>query len=261
MFMGDVMVWSALAIAILMVGTWLLSVILKNASIVDIVWGLGFVITAWVSRGVGDGDSGRQWLLTILTSIWGLRLAGYLLWRNAGHGEDFRYRSMRKRWGARFPLISLVTVFALQGVLMWIVSLPVQLGQDDATPGIGVLSFIGIAVFAFGLFFEVVGDAQLARFKSDQANAGKVMDQGLWRYTRHPNYFGDACVWWGLALIAAETGSGAWGFIGAIVMTYFLRRVSGVTLLERSLKKRREGYEAYIARTSPFIPRRPKALS
>jgi steroid 5-alpha reductase family enzyme len=261
MFMGDVMVWSALAIAILMVGTWLLSVILKNASIVDIVWGLGFVVTAWVSRGVGDGDSGRQWLLTILTSIWGLRLAGYLLWRNAGHGEDFRYKSMRKRWGARFPLISLVTVFALQGVLMWIVSLPVQLGQDDATPGIGVLSFIGIAVFAFGLFFEVVGDAQLARFKSDQANAGKVMDQGLWRYTRHPNYFGDACVWWGLALIAAETGSGAWGFIGAIVMTYFLRRVSGVTLLERSLKKRREGYEAYIARTSPFIPRRPKALS
>jgi steroid 5-alpha reductase family enzyme len=259
--MGDVMVWSALAIAILMVGTWLLSVILKNASIVDIVWGLGFVVTAWVSRGIGDGDSGRQWLLTILTSIWGLRLAGYLLWRNAGHGEDFRYKSMRKRWGARFPLISLVTVFALQGALMWIVSLPVQLGQDDATPGIGVVAFIGIAVFVFGLFFEVVGDAQLARFKSDPTNAGKVMDQGLWRYTRHPNYFGDACVWWGLALIAAETGSGAWGFIGAIVMTYFLRRVSGVTLLERSLKKRREGYEAYIARTSPFIPRRPKALS
>ena len=259
--MGDVMVWSALAIAILMVGTWLLSVILKNASIVDIVWGLGFVVTAWVSRGIGDGDSGRQWLLTILTSIWGLRLAGYLLWRNAGHGEDFRYKSMRKRWGARFPLISLVTVFALQGALMWIVSLPVQLGQDDATPGIGVVAFIGIAVFVFGLFFEVVGDAQLARFKSDPTNAGKVMDQGLWRYTRHPNYFGDACVWWGLALIAAETGSGAWGFIGAMVMTYFLRRVSGVTLLERSLKKRREGYEAYIARTSPFIPRRPKAVS
>jgi steroid 5-alpha reductase family enzyme len=168
---------------------------------------------------------------------------------------------MRKRWGARFPLISLVTVFALQGALMWIVSLPVQLGQDDATPGIGVVAFIGIAVFVFGLFFEVVGDAQLARFKSDPTNAGKVMDQGLWRYTRHPNYFGDACVWWGLALIAAETGSGAWGFIGAMVMTYFLRRVSGVTLLERSLKKRREGYEAYIARTSPFIPRRPKAVS
>lgn len=259
--MSDVMLWSALGIAILMVSTWLLSVVLKNASIVDIVWGLGFVITAWISRGVGDGDPARQWLLTILTTIWGLRLAGYLLWRNAGHGEDYRYKAMRKRWGPRFPLISLVTVFALQGVLMWIVSLPVQLGQDDATPEIGVLAYIGVVVYAFGLFFEVVGDAQLARFKSDPANAGKVMDQGLWRYTRHPNYFGDACVWWGLALIAAETGSGAWGIIGAIVMTYFLRRVSGVTLLERSLKKRREGYEEYIARTSPFVPRPPKVTS
>jgi len=259
--MGEVMVWSAVAIAVLMVSTWLLSVILKNASIVDIVWGLGFVITAWVARGVGEGDPARQWLLTILTTIWGLRLAGYLLWRNAGHGEDFRYKSMRKRWGVRFPIISLVTVFGLQGVLMWIVSLPVQLGQADATPAVGVLAYIGVAVFAFGLFFEVVGDAQLARFKADSTNAGKVMDQGLWRYTRHPNYFGDACVWWGLALIAAETGSGAWGFIGAIVMTYFLRRVSGVTLLERSLKKRREGYEDYIARTSPFVPRPPKVTS
>lgn len=256
--MGEVMLWSALGIAIVMIGTWLLSVFLKNASIVDIVWGLGFVVTAWIARGVGDGDSGRQWLITILTTLWGLRLAGYLWWRNSGHGEDYRYRAMRKRWGPRFPIISLVTVFALQGVLMWIVSLPVQLGQNDATPGIGVLAYIGIGVYAFGLFFEVVGDAQLARFKADPANAGKVMDQGLWRFTRHPNYFGDACVWWGLALIAAETGSGAWGFIGAFVMTYLLRRVSGVTLLERSLKKRREGYEAYIARTSPFLPRPPK---
>lgn len=257
--MGDVMIWSAVAIAILMTSTWILSVLLKNASIVDIVWGLGFVLTAWISRGVGDGDTTRQWLLTLLTTIWGLRLALYLLWRNAGHGEDFRYRSMRKRWGPRFPLISLVTVFGLQGVLMWIVSLPVQLGQDDATPEVGALAVAGFAVFAFGLFFEVVGDAQLARFKADEANAGKVMDRGLWRYTRHPNYFGDACVWWGLALIAAETGSGAWGIIGAVLMTVFLRRVSGVTLLERSLKKRREGYEDYIARTSPFIPRPPKA--
>jgi len=259
--MGDVMIWSALGIAVLMVGTWLLSVLLKNASIVDIVWGFGFVVTAWISRGIGDGDSARQWLLTILTSVWGLRLAGYLLWRNAGHGEDYRYKAMRKHWGPRFPIISLVTVFALQGVLMWIVSLPVQLGQDDATPDIGVVAYIGVAVFAFGLFFEVVGDAQLARFKANPNSAGKVMDQGLWRYTRHPNYFGDACVWWGLALIAAETGSAAWGFIGAVVMTYLLRRVSGVTLLERSLKKRREGYEDYIARTSPFIPRPPKVTS
>jgi len=211
-----------------------------------------------VGRIVGDGNDARQWLITLLTTLWGLRLAGYLAWRNTGHGEDFRYRSMRKRWGSRFPVVSLVTVFGLQGTLMWIVSLGVQLGQADATPDLGVLALIGVLVYAVGLFFEVIGDAQLTKFKADPNSAGKVMDKGLWRYTRHPNYFGDACVWWGLALIAAETGGGAWGLIGAAVMSFFLRRVSGVTMLERSLKKRREGYAEYIARTSPFLPRPPK---
>lgn len=256
--MGDVMLASAVAILILMVSTWIVSVIIHNASIVDIVWGLGFVVVAWVGRIVGDGNDARQWLITLLTTLWGLRLAGYLAWRNTGHGEDFRYRSMRKRWGSRFPVVSLVTVFGLQGTLMWIVSLGVQLGQADATPDLGVLALIGVLVYAVGLFFEVIGDAQLTKFKADPNSAGKVMDRGLWRYTRHPNYFGDACVWWGLSLIAAETGSGAWGLIGAAVMSFFLRRVSGVTMLERSLKKRREGYAEYIARTSPFLPRPPK---
>ena len=256
--MGDVMLASAVAILILMVSTWIVSVIITNASIVDIVWGLGFVVVAWVGRVVGDGNDARQWLLTLLTTLWGLRLAGYLAWRNTGHGEDFRYRSMRKRWGSRFPLVSLLTVFGLQGTLMWIVSLGVQLGQADATPDLGILALIGVVVYAVGLFFEVVGDAQLTKFKADPASAGRVMDRGLWRYTRHPNYFGDACVWWGLALIAAETGGGAWGLIGAAGRTTSPRRVSGVTMLERSLKKRREGYAEYIARTSPFIPRPPK---
>ena len=258
--MSDVMVNSAIAIAIVMVTTWIVSVFLRNASIVDIVWGLGFVLTAWVARLTGDGNEARQWLLTALTTLWGLRLAIYLLWRNAGHGEDYRYKSMRKRWGSRFPLMSLVTVFALQGVLMWIVSLPVQLGQADATPSLGIVAWIGVAVYALGLFFETVGDAQLATFKADAANAGTVMSAGLWKYTRHPNYFGDACVWWGLGLIAAETGSGAWGLIGAVVMTILLRRVSGVVLLERSLTKRRAGYDEYIRRTSPFIPLPPKKI-
>jgi steroid 5-alpha reductase family enzyme len=258
--MGETMLWSAVAIAVLMVGTWSLSVIIRNASIVDIVWGLGFVVVAWTSRLVADGDDARQWILTIMTSVWGLRLGGYLFWRNSGHGEDFRYRAMRKRWGARFPLISLVTVFGLQGTLMWIVSIGVQTGQADVDPGVGPLAVMGIVVFLVGLFFEVVGDAQLARFKADPANAGKVMNRGLWRYTRHPNYFGDAVVWWGIAIVAAESGGGAWGLLGAAVMTYFLRRVSGVTLLERSLKKRREGYEEYMATTSPFVPRPPKRI-
>ena len=256
--MGDVMLWSGAAIAVLMLGTWLVSLALKNASIVDIVWGLGFVLVAWVSHFVGDGLDARKWLLTVMVSVWGLRLAGYLAWRNSGHGEDFRYRAMRKRHGARFPLVSLYTVFLFQGLMMFVVSLPAQLGQDDASPDVGVIAYVGLALWLVGLFFETVGDAQLARFKADPSNAGKVMNRGLWRYTRHPNYFGDACVWWGVAIVAAETGSGAWGLIGAVLMNVLLRRVSGVVLLEKSLTKRREGYDEYISTTSPFIPMPPR---
>ena len=256
--MGQAMLVSAIAILVLMLGTWILSVILKNASIVDIVWGLGFVIVAWVVRFTIDGNNARQWLLVAMVSVWGLRLAGYLYWRNHGNGEDFRYRAMRKHYGPRFPIISLATVFGLQGVLMFVVSLPVQLGQADATPDVGIIALVGVTLWAVGLFFETVGDAQLARFKANPANAGTVMNTGLWRYTRHPNYFGDACVWWGIGIVAAETGSGAWGLIGSLLMTVLVRRVSGVPLLEKSLVKRREGYAEYVANTSAFFPRPPK---
>ncbi|HEY0521022.1 MAG TPA: DUF1295 domain-containing protein [Ilumatobacteraceae bacterium] len=252
------MLTAAIAIASFMIVMWVLSLVLKNASIVDVGWGVGFVIVAFAVRARVDGNADRQQLLVAMTTLWGLRLAAYLHGRNRGKPEDYRYRAMRKRWGPRFPLISLGTVFALQGVLMWVVSLPVQLGQVKADPKLGVVSWIGIVVWAVGLFFEVIGDAQLAVFKKDPANAGKVMDTGLWRFTRHPNYFGDACVWWGIALVAAETTVGRWGLIGAATMTFLLRRVSGVTLLEKSLVKRRAGYEQYVATTSPFIPRPPK---
>jgi steroid 5-alpha reductase family enzyme len=255
---GTAMATAAITIAILMIGTWAVSVAVKNASIVDIVWGLGFVAVAWAVRFRVEGLSARQNLLVALTSIWGLRLGGYLFWRNHGKGEDYRYRAMRKHWGARFPWVSLFTVFGLQGVLMFLVSLPVQLGQGPLSPELGWLAAVGVAVWAVGLFFEVVGDAQLARFKADPANAGKLMNRGLWKYTRHPNYFGDACVWWGIALVAAETTVGRWGLIGAAVMTVLLRRVSGVVLLEKSLSKRKPGYDEYVARTSAFIPRPPK---
>ena len=256
--MGEAMMWAAVWIAALMVSTWMLSLVLRNASIVDIAWGLGFVGVAWVVRLTVDGNGARQWLLTGLTSAWGLRLAGYLFWRNHGKGEDFRYRAMRKHWGPRFGLISLVTVFTLQGALMWVVSLPVQLGQARVSPDLGVLTVIGVVLFAVGLFFEAVGDVQLARFKARPENAGLVMDRGLWRYTRHPNYFGDACVWWGLGLIGAETGLGALGLIGSAAMNVLLLRVSGVALLEKSLVKRRDGYADYIERTSAFVPLPPK---
>jgi len=253
----DVLAGSAIAIAVLMFTVWIISVVVRDASIVDIVWGLGFVVVAWVTFVRADGDPTRRWLLTGMTTIWGLRLSTYLAIRNLGHGEDPRYQAMRRKIGPKFPIVSLVTVFGLQGVLMWVVSLPVQLGQVRDT-SVGVVGVIGVIVWAIGLGFEAIGDAQLARFKRDPANKGAVMDQGLWRYTRHPNYFGDACVWWGLAIVAAESGVGAWGIIGAVVMTVLLRRVSGVTLLERSIGKRRPGYDEYVRRTSAFIPRPPR---
>jgi len=257
---GSVLLAAAAAVVVLMLGTWLLSLVWHDASIVDPVWPLGFVVIAWVTRVVasGHGLPARQWIIVAMTTIWGLRLSGYLAWRKHGAPEDPRYQAMRRHWGDRFPLMSLLTVFALQGVLMWIVSLPVQLGQVRDTPDLGVLAFVGVALWLVGVTFETVGDAQLARFKADPASAGQVMDRGLWRYTRHPNYFGDTCVWWGIALVAAETGIGAIGIVGAVVMTVLLVRVSGVPMLERSMAKRRPGYTEYVARTSAFIPRPPR---
>lgn len=253
------LVVGAAAAAAVMVLTWVASLIRRDASLVDRVWGIGFVVVAASVFVAVDGNAGRQVLLLAMTALWGVRLSAYLTWRNWGRGEDFRYQAMRRRHGARFARISLVTVFGVQAALMWVVALPVMLGQVPESPGLGVLAVLGVVVWAVGLGFETVGDAQLARFKRDSANAGRVMDRGLWRYTRHPNYFGDACVWWGIALVAAESGLGAIGLVGAAVMTVLLRRVSGVTLLERSLTKRRPGYVEYVARTSPFFPRPPRS--
>ncbi|CAN5893833.1 DUF1295 domain-containing protein [soil metagenome] len=250
---------TAVVIAGLMVLTWLESLRRRDASIVDIVWGAAFVVVAVTAAMVADGVAVRRVLLAALVAVWGLRLSAYLAWRNLGHGEDYRYRAMRRRWGDRFGLVSLVVVFGLQGVLVWLVSLPVQLAVTANAPDtIGVLAGVGVAVWAVGLFFEVVGDAQLARFKADPANEGQVMDRGLWCYTRHPNYFGDFCVWWGIFLVAAETGIGRWGLIGPLVMSLLLLRVSGVAMLERTITKRRPGYEDYVARTSAFFPRPPR---
>lgn len=256
--MGEVMITAAVTIAIVMVSTWVVSVAIRNASIVDIVWGLGFVAVSWVLWVRIDGNSGRQSLVAVMVGLWGLRLGGYLAKRNIGHGEDFRYVLMRRKYGSKFPIISLFTVFGLQGVIMWTVSLPVQFASADDSPGVGPIAVMGIIVWLIGLAFETVGDWQLARFKADPANQGKVMDQGLWRLTRHPNYFGDAVMWWGVGIVAAETGSGVIGFIGPAVMTWFLMRVSGVPMLEKALHKRREGYAEYVARTSAFFPRPPR---
>ena len=258
--MGNAMLIAAITIAAVMVTTWIISLIIKNASIVDIVWGAGFAVTSWVLAATVDGNSGRQILLAVMVGLWGMRLALYLAKRNIGHGEDWRYKAMRKKKGKNFGVISLVTVFGLQGVLMWTVSLPVILGNADDSPGVGPIAVMGIMLWLVGLTFEAVGDYQLAKFKKDPSNATKVMDKGLWSLTRHPNYFGDALLWWGIGIVGAETGSGIFGLVGPLVMTFFLLKVSGVPMLERSLSRRREGYADYVAKTSGFIPRPPKKI-
>lgn len=254
---SEVMLVAAATILGLMLVTWALSVVKGDASIVDLVWGLGFVLVAWAAF-VTVGDPGpRRWLLVGLTSVWGLRLSAYLAWRNLGKSEDYRYRAMRSRSPASFWWKSLFTVFLLQGALMWVVSLPVQIGPVAAAAPLRWLDWAGAAAWLLGISFEAVGDLQLARFQADPANRGRVMDRGLWRYTRHPNYFGDAMVWWGLYLIALSAGAW-WTVVGPALMTFLLLRVSGVALLEKTISSRRQGYDEYVRRTSAFFPWPPR---
>jgi len=246
--------------ALAVVALWLVSLAKRDASIADVFWGPGFALAAGTAFVVGEGgDPARRALALGLVTLWGLRLGGYLLWRSWGEDEDPRYQAMRRHHGERFGRVSLFSVFGLQGALLWFVSLPVQVVQLSPGGGLGWLDALGTAIFAVGLFFETVGDAQLARFRADPANAGRVMDRGLWRYTRHPNYFGDFCVWWGLFVIALSTPAGIFTLASPIAMSVLLLRVSGVALLERSIGRRRPGYARYVERTSAFFPRPPRA--
>jgi steroid 5-alpha reductase family enzyme len=236
---------------------WLFSLRLRDASIVDIWWGPGFAAAALLTYALAEHGNP---LVTALTALWGLRLGGYLYWRNAGHGEDPRYVAMRRHYGERFSRVSLFTVFGLQALLQWFVALPVFVAQATTdSAAFTALSAVGTGLFALGLAFESVGDWQLARFRSDTSNAGQVMDRGLWRYTRHPNYFGDFCVWWGIFLVCLDTPGASYTLASPLLMSFLLLRVSGVPLLEKSMAKRRPGYVDYQRRTSAFFPRPPRS--
>ena len=233
--------------------TWLVSVQLRNVTIVDTLWSLMFVIAACVYAAATQPLGPRAQLLLVLVSIWGLRLAIYLGRRNFGHEEDRRYQKIRRRNEPGFTWKSLYLVFGLQAVLAWIISLPLLGGiVGDASP-LGALDYAGVALWCVGLYFEAVGDWQLTRFKADPANSGQIMDRGLWGLTRHPNYFGDFCVWWGFGLIALSAGAW-WSLLGPVLMSVLLLRVSGVSLLERDIGARRPGYAEYIRRTNAFFP-------
>lgn len=251
--------WNAAVVAALFVALWAASVWKRDASIVDPFWGLGFVAVAWSTWWQAERPPGIALAIVVLTTVWGLRLSLFLFWRNRGHGEDYRYREMREYHGERFKWVSLGTVFGLQAIILWFVSFPVQWGIAARVETVASrwLELAGVLVWSIGLFFEAVGDWQLARFKRSPDQAGKVLDTGLWRYTRHPNYFGDCCVWWGFYLLAC--GGGAWLTIASpLVMTLLLLKVSGVALLEKSIGNRRPEYAAYVARTNAFFPGPPR---
>jgi steroid 5-alpha reductase family enzyme len=242
---------------------WLLSLALRNSSIVDIFWGTGFVIVAWAAfLFTPDGFMPRKLLLAVLVTIWGLRLSIHILRRNWGKPEDFRYAAWRRESGRIWWWYSFFKVFLLQGVLLWIISTPLVAAQFSPAPArLGPLDALGVFVWAFGFYFEAAGDTQLKRFKSDPANKGKLLTTGVWHYTRHPNYFGDAAQWWSYFLIAAGAG-GWWTVLSPILMTLLLVRVSGVALLEKTLIETKPGYREYAQTTSAFVPwfpRRPAA--
>ena len=249
---------AGLVILGLMTFLWVVSLALKNSSIVDIFWGAGFVITCWVYFALTpDGFALRKWLISVLVTVWGLRLSLYILWRNWKKAEDFRYQTWRKEYGKNWWWMSYFRVFLLQGALMWAISTPLLAAQFSGKPAhLLVTDFLGVVIWGIGFFFESTGDFQLARFKANLANKGKVMDRGVWRFTRHPNYFGDSAQWWGYYLISASAG-GWWTIFSPILMTLFLLRVSGVALLEKTLETR-SGYKEYIEKTSAFIPWFPR---
>jgi steroid 5-alpha reductase family enzyme len=238
---------------------WLVSLRVGDVSFIDAFWAMGFVLIAWTTWTVVPAPGMRSLVMCGLVTIWGLRLATHLFVRWLGHGRDQRYVALIAGAQWPVPLYTLVYVFLLQGALMCVVSLPLQLGQlGGVGERLAPLGWLGACVAVIGILFESIGDWQLTRFRADAAGRGRVMDRGLWRYTRHPNYFGDACFWWGLYLIACTAPGGWLSLPGPVLMTLLLVKWSGAGLLEKNLRSNRPGYEEYIRRTSAFIPWPPR---
>lgn len=238
---------------------WLVSLKLRDSSIADIFWGPGFVLSSIAYLQTTNGFPARSSLVTVLLSIWGLRLALHIGRRNIGRGEDFRYRAWREQYGKQWWWVSYFKVFLLQAAIAWVVSLPVFYAMRAVEPAqVTLWDVAGVVLFAIGFLFEAIGDEQLRRFRQDRSNDGAVLQSGLWRYTRHPNYFGEAVLWWGLGVIGAGTPGGVVGLIGPAVITFLLIRVSGVAMLERTLSRTKAGYAEYSERTPAFLPWLPK---
>jgi steroid 5-alpha reductase family enzyme len=244
----------ALALTLL----WLYSVKLQDSSIIDSFWGMGFVLVAWYWCWLNNGlQNPRAILLCSLVSIWGIRLSLHITIRNHGKGEDYRYQAFRAAHGTSYWWISYFRVYLLQGVLLWIIAVPLFFAQYISFTTWQIADVYGVVIWLIGFLFEAIGDWQLSQFKKNPANKGYVMDKGLWKYTRHPNYFGDAFLWWGYFLLAVSVGA-SWTIFSPILMTFLLMKVSGVALLEQKLVETKPEYKEYVEKTSAFFPRIPK---
>jgi steroid 5-alpha reductase family enzyme len=250
--------WVGGALAVVLLATFAVAKIVGKHSVIDTTWGLLFVTAAVVVfvRSSGHGDDVRRWLLLVLPALWGLRLAQHIARRSVGKPEDPRYEQLLAKAAGNPDLYALRMVYLLQGVMAFVIAAPILVGGFERR-AVGGLAWIGVAVWAVGVFFEAVGDAQMERFRRDRANTGKVIDVGLWRYTRHPNYFGDACVWWGIFLVAADALPGVATIVAPVIMTLLLTKGSGARILEKHMSAR-DGWNEYAARTSMFVPLPPK---
>lgn len=243
-----------LVVCIYFIALFLLAQVLRDNSIVDIAWGLGFIVVALTRFLVNQNPTPASVITLILVIIWGLRLAIHLGKRNIGKGEDYRYVNMRKRWGSKYArLKAFLNVFVLQGVLLMIVSLPILLVNTGTSTVVGWWTILGIILWVIGFGYEVIGDYQLAQFKKNPVNKGKLLTTGLWSTTRHPNYFGEALSWWGVFLVTLNESRNMWGIIGPIVITLLLLFVSGVPLLEKKYKNRPD-FKVYAEKTAKFVP-------
>jgi steroid 5-alpha reductase family enzyme len=254
----DLGLWMS-ALPVLLVAatfTWLLSIPMRNVSIVDSLWSLMFFAAGVIYGLAADPRAPRLSFVLWMLVLWAFRLSFHITRRNVGKGEDHRYQAIRARNAPGFTWKSLYLVFWLQALLAWIISLPI-LGAFSSTRPLGVLDGLGLALWLVGFAFEAAGDWQLARFRKNPANAGKVMDRGLWRFTRHPNYFGEFCIWWGFWLIALSAGAW-WAVAGPLLITWLLLKVSGVSLLERDIGNRRPQYADYVLKTNAFFPGPPR---
>jgi steroid 5-alpha reductase family enzyme len=251
--------FTVLAVVVVLGGTFLVALRLHRHAVVDIAWGLGFAAVALAAYAAssGEGHVVPRTLALVLTVVWGARLALHIGLRQRGKGEDPRYEELLSRADGHPGRYALRHVYLPQGAVMWFVSLPVQVTMVERG-GPSLLTWLGIVVWVVGFAFESIGDRQLTRFRDDPSSKGQVLDTGLWRYTRHPNYFGDACVWWGLWLVASASWPGVLTVLSPLVMTWLLAKGTGKPLLEKDMSSRRPGYADYVRRTSGFVPLPPR---